>query len=96
MAQKFKEILVDLYIFPSDNIPEHIPNLRELKNKFIIKTGGKRAVVGDKLIKRKKEIRINIYKIPRNSKFLSNFTKILKNYQKTEKEKNLFLEIIKK
>jgi hypothetical protein len=70
MAQKFKEILGDLYIFPSDNIPEHIPNLRELKKKFIIKTGGKRAEVGNKVIKRKKEIRVNIYKIPRNSKFL--------------------------
>ena len=96
MAQKFKEILVDLYIFPSDNIPEFIPNLRELKRKFIIKTGGKRAQVGDKIIKRKKEIRLNINNLNHNNKFLSNFSKIFKKYEKFEKKKNLFLDIIKK
>ena len=42
MAKKFQEILVDLYIFPSDNKPDHLPTLRELQNKFIIKCGGKR------------------------------------------------------
>ena len=42
LAKKFKEILVDLYIFPSDKKPDHLPTLRELQNKCIIKCGGKR------------------------------------------------------
>ena len=42
MARKFREILVDLYIFPSNKKPDHIPTLGELKNKFIIKCSGKR------------------------------------------------------
>ena len=42
MAKKFKEILVDLYIFPYDKKPDHLPTLRELQKKFIIKCGGKR------------------------------------------------------
>ena len=47
MAKKFKEILVDLYIFPSDKKPDHLPTLRELQNKFIIKCGGKRLWLND-------------------------------------------------
>ena len=47
MAKKFKEILVDLYIFPSDKKPDHLPTLRELQNKFIIKCGGKRLWMKD-------------------------------------------------
>jgi hypothetical protein len=42
MARKFKEILKDLYIFPTNEKPDHIPTLAELKNKFIIKCSGKR------------------------------------------------------
>ena len=42
MAQKFKEILGDIYIFPYDKKPEFLPTLKELQNKFIIKLGGKR------------------------------------------------------
>ena len=42
MAKNLKEYLVDLYIFPTDAPPETIPTLEELKNKFIIKCGGKR------------------------------------------------------
>ena len=49
MAKKFKEILVDLYIFPSDNKPDHLPTLRELQNKFIIKCGGKRLWMDDNI-----------------------------------------------
>ena len=49
MAKKFKEILVDLYIFPSDNKPDHLPTLRELQNKFIIKCGGKRLWIDDNI-----------------------------------------------
>ena len=47
MAKHFKEILVDLYIFPSDKKPDHLPTLRELQNKFIIKCGGKRLWLND-------------------------------------------------
>ena len=38
MAKNLKEILVDLYIFPSDQKPDHLPTLEELRNKFIIKS----------------------------------------------------------
>jgi hypothetical protein len=47
MAKKFKEILVDLYIFPYDSKPDHLPTLRELQKKFIIKCGGKRLWPND-------------------------------------------------
>ena len=49
MARKFKEILVDLYIFPNKEKPDHIPTLGELKNKFIIKCSGKRLWVDDEI-----------------------------------------------
>ena len=49
MAKKFKEILVDLYIFPSDEKPDHIPTLGELKKKFIIKCSGKRLWVDEEI-----------------------------------------------
>ena len=49
MAKKFKEILKDLYIFPFDTIPNHLPTLRELQNKFIIKCGGKRLWLNDEI-----------------------------------------------
>ena len=47
MAQKLKEILGDIYIFPYDKKPEYLPTLKELKNKFIIKLGGKRLWFND-------------------------------------------------
>ena len=49
MAQKFKEILVDIYIFPYDKKPEYLPTLKELRNKFIIKLGGKRLWFDDEI-----------------------------------------------
>ena len=49
MARKFKEILVNLYIFPSDKKPDYIPTLEELKNKFIIKCSGKRLWLDDEI-----------------------------------------------
>ena len=66
MARKFKEILVDLYIFPSDKKPDHIPTLDELKNKFIIKCSGKRLWLDEeierKIIdKNKKRLRAGKY-----------------------------------
>jgi len=41
MAKKSKEMLVDLHIFSSEKKPDHLPILRELQNKFIIKCSGK-------------------------------------------------------
>lgn len=55
MAQKFQEILVDIYIFPYDKKPEYLPTLRELKNKFIIKLGGKRLWLEDEIKKPKQQ-----------------------------------------
>ena len=40
MVKKLKDILVDLYIFPRDIKPDYLPNLRDLKKKFLIKCGG--------------------------------------------------------
>ena len=40
MVEKLKNILKDLYIFPFDLKPDHLPNLRDLRNKFLIKCGG--------------------------------------------------------
>ena len=51
MAKKLKEILKNLYIFPSDELPEHLPTLREMQNKFIIKCNGARLWQKD-IIKR--------------------------------------------
>ena len=42
MAKKIQEILGDLFIFPSEIKPEFLPTLNEMKNKFIVKCGGKR------------------------------------------------------
>ena len=58
LANLFVEILQDLYIFPMDNIPEFLPNLSDLKYKFIIKCSGPRILKKDMNIipKRKKEI----------------------------------------
>ena len=53
MAQKFKEILVDIYIFPYDKKPEYLPTLKELQNKFIIKLGGKRLWFDDEIKRHK-------------------------------------------
>ena len=58
MAQKFQEILVDIYIFPYDKKPGHLPTLRELRNKFIIKLGGTRLWFNDE-IKRSKIVSNN-------------------------------------
>ena len=40
MVEKLKNILKDLYIFPYDLKPDHVPNLRDLRKKFLIKCGG--------------------------------------------------------
>ena len=39
MVERLQTILKDLYIFPSDIKPDHLPNLRDLKKKFLIKCG---------------------------------------------------------
>ena len=52
LAKKFKEILGDLYIFPYDKKPEFLPTLEEMKNKFIIKCGGKRLWLNENIEKK--------------------------------------------
>ena len=47
MAKKCQEILEDIYVFPSDNLPEFLPNLGDLQKKFILKTSGKRVPTED-------------------------------------------------
>ena len=49
LVDLLKDILGDLYIFPQDNIPEYLPNLSELKKKFLVKCGGPR--ISEDLIK---------------------------------------------
>lgn len=48
LVQRFKDILVDLYTFPTDIKPRNVPNLRDLQNKFIIRAGGQRIWQGAK------------------------------------------------
>ena len=42
LANKFYNILGDLFIIPIDKKPEYIPTLRDMCNKFLIKLGGKK------------------------------------------------------
>ena len=44
LGNLIKEILVDLYIFPIDKLPKFLPNLNDLKYKFIIKCSGPRVL----------------------------------------------------
>ena len=80
MAKKFKEILVDLYIFPYDHKPDHLPTLRELQKKFIIKCGGKRLWLNDN-IKRAVIKPKNVYRGKQNYK--------LKKYVMLDRFKNV-------
>ena len=59
LVDLFNDILKDLYIFPQNPIPKFLPNLKDLKKKFLIKCGGPR-ISEDKImepIKRKKKAR---------------------------------------
>ena len=67
LANLFVEILQDLYIFPMDNIPEFLPNLSDLKYKFIIKCSGPRI------------LKENIKEIPKRKK-VTLLEKQLKKY----------------
>ena len=60
MAKNIKEILKDLYIFPSDKKPDHLPTLREMQNKFIIKCGGQRLWEKDNIERAPKEPKNNL------------------------------------
>ena len=60
MAKNLKEILKDLYIFPSDKKPDHLPTLRELQNKFIVKCGGKRLWEKENIERAPKEPKNNL------------------------------------
>ena len=52
LANKFKEILEDLYIFPYDSKPEYVPTLREMRNKFLVKCGGRKLWEKEKINKK--------------------------------------------
>ena len=52
MVEKLKKILVDLYIFPYDLKPDHLPNLRDLRKKFLIKCGGNKLWEKDDIPKK--------------------------------------------
>ena len=67
MAKKLKYILKNIYIFPYDKKPDHLPTLRELQNKFIIKCGGRRIWQNDEIKKAHIE-QTNILKGKINSK----------------------------
>ena len=59
LVDLLNDILKDLYIFPRNPIPKFLPNLKDLKKKFLVKCGGPR-ISEDQIkepIKRKKRIR---------------------------------------
>ena len=75
MANKIKAILGDIFIFPYDQKPKYIPNLRDMCNKFLVKCSG-RKVWENEQIPRKIHITSannsynNRYKQPQRSKTL--------------------------
>ena len=86
MAEKCQEILKDIYVFPSDNLPEFLPTLGELKKKFILKTSGKRVPFESikNEIKRKPVETLNIVK---------NKMKLFKMQSKEENTENKNIKI---
>ena len=108
MAQKFKEILVDIYIFPYDKKPQYLPTLKELQNKFIIKLGGKRLWFDDEI--RKPNIKEKyVFRGRRNEKLkklilIDNFKDVVDsdeeptkdNNEEDENEKNIDMNKIEK
>ena len=92
LVDLFNDILKDLYIFPQNPIPEFLPNLNDLKRKFLIKCGGPR-ISQDKVkepIKRKKKrrkesINSNYY---RNHNILRKATVFYKTIVPEIKKKN--------
>ena len=92
MAQKFKEILVDIYIFPYDKKPQYLPTLKELQNKFIIKLGGKRLWFDDEI--RKPNIKEKyVFRGRRNEKLkklilIDNFKDVVDSDEETSKDNN--------
>ena len=69
MVEKLKNILKDLYIFPFDLKPDHLPNLRDLRNKFLIKCGGSKLWEKE-VIPRKEHIK-HFYNLTNSSFSLS-------------------------
>ena len=49
MANKIKTILVDIFIFPYEQKPKYIPNLRDMCNKFIVKCSGRKLWENDQI-----------------------------------------------
>ena len=108
MAQKFKEILVDIYIFPYDKKPQYLPTLKELQNKFIIKLGGKRLWFDDEIKKPNIKERY-VFRGRRNEKLkklilIDNFKDVVDsdeeptkdNNEEDENEKNIDMNKIEK
>ena len=92
MAQKFKEILVDIYIFPYDKKPQYLPTLKELQNKFIIKLGGKRLWFNDEIKKPNIKERY-VFRGRRNEKLkklilIDNFKDVVDSDEETSKDNN--------
>ena len=92
MAQKFKEILVDIYIFPYDKKPQYLPTLKELQNKFIIKLGGKRLWFDDEIKKPNIKERY-VFRGRRNEKLkklilIDNFKDVVDSDEETSKDNN--------
>ena len=92
MAQKFKEILVDIYIFPYDKKPQYLPTLKELQNKFIIKLGGKRLWFDDEIKKPNIKERY-VFRGRRNEKLkklilIDNFKDVVDSDEETIKDNN--------
>ena len=92
MAQKFKEILVDIYIFPYAKKPQYLPTLKELQNKFIIKLGGRRLWFDDEI----KKANIREKYVFRGRKFdklkklvlFDNFKDVVDSDEESEKNEN--------
>ena len=80
MAKKFKEILVDLYIFPNDKKPNFIPTLKQMQNKFIIKCSGERIFFDEDIPKKNINIKDNLLRGKRVGK-LQKFILLDDNYE---------------
>ena len=90
MAKKIQEILGDLYIFPSDTKPEFLPTLKDMKNKFIVKCGGKRIWQNEDIKRPEINIQDDKEKVKdkKNKKYiyLDNLNDVIDSDEENEKE----------
>ena len=52
MANKIKTILKDIFIFPYDQKPKYVPNLRDMCNKFLVKCSGRKIWENEQIPKK--------------------------------------------